>query len=56
MAALALTAGSGSALVFLLFYADRFYLWMPTSAGIALFVGGYWLWADFINADPRPEE
>ena len=56
IAALALTAGSGSALVFLLFYADGFYLWMPTSAGIALFVGVYWLWADFINADPRPED
>jgi hypothetical protein len=25
-----------------------------TGAGL-LGLGGYWLWADFINADPKPE-
>jgi hypothetical protein len=29
---------------------------MPIAAGVGTFVGLYWLWADFINADPRPEK
>jgi hypothetical protein len=56
MLALALTIGSAAALVFVLFYARGFYFWMPISAGIGLFLGLYWLWADFINAEPRPEQ
>jgi hypothetical protein len=24
--------------------------------GVAVALGAYWLWADFINADPRPEK
>jgi hypothetical protein len=28
---------------------------MPVSAGGGVFVGLYWLWADFINANPKPE-
>jgi hypothetical protein len=55
LAALALTVVCALALAYLLLYAQRFYYWMPVSAGIGLFVGLYWIWADFINADPRPE-
>jgi hypothetical protein len=24
--------------------------------GVVVALGAYWLWADFINADPRPEK
>jgi hypothetical protein len=51
VAALALTGGSAYALVYLLFFAQGFYIWMPVSAGIGLTLGLYWLWEDFINAD-----
>jgi hypothetical protein len=54
--ALILTGVSAAAFIWLLFYATRFRIWMPVSAGIGTFVGLYWLWADFINADPRPEK
>jgi hypothetical protein len=53
--ALALTGVSAFALAYLLLYADGFRIWMPASAAIGTFLGLYWLWADFINADPRPE-
>jgi hypothetical protein len=53
--ALTLTILSAFAFVWLLFYASYFRFWMPVSAGVGVFVGLYWLWADFINADPRPE-
>jgi len=53
--ALALTAASGFALFYLLFFANGFKLWMPVASGVMLFVGGYWLWADFIDAEPRPD-
>jgi hypothetical protein len=46
---------NGLALVYLLFVAKGFYLWMPIGSGVMLFVGLYWLWADYINAEPRPE-
>ena len=26
------------------------------TAGVATFLGLYWLWVDFINPDPRPEQ
>lgn len=29
---------------------------MLMGAAMMAFGGGYWLWADFINAEPRPEE
>lgn len=54
--ALALTILSASAFVWLIFFAPAFKVWMPISAGVFTFVGLYWIWADFINADPRPED
>jgi len=54
--ALTLTSVSAFCLIYLLFYAARFKVWMPVSAGIFTFVGLYWLWTDFINADPTPEK
>jgi len=54
--ALALTAGSAYALIYLLLYAAGFKIWMAAGAAVAVFFGLYWIWADFINADPRPEK
>jgi hypothetical protein len=54
--ALTLTSVSALCLTYLLFYAARFEVWMPVSAGVLTFVGLYWLWTDFINADPRLEK
>ena len=56
LGALTLTSVSALCLIYLLFYAARFKVWMPVSAGIFTFVGLYWLWTDFINADPTPEK
>jgi hypothetical protein len=53
--ALALTVGCAAAFVYLLFYAAGFRIWMPVMSGVGVFVGLYWIWADYINADPRPE-
>jgi hypothetical protein len=53
--ALALTGTSGFAFVYLLFFAKGFKVWMPVTAGMLLLVGLYWLWADFINAEPKPD-
>jgi hypothetical protein len=53
--ALALTAAGAFGLVYLLFYAAGWKGWMFMGTGAMFFVGLYWLWADFINADPRPE-
>jgi len=41
---------------YLLFYAHEFRVWMPVMSAVLLFVGLYWIWADDINADPRPEQ
>jgi hypothetical protein len=49
-------AGGRFAERYLIFYADHYKLWMPAGAGVLTFVGLYWLYADFINADPRPEK
>jgi hypothetical protein len=49
--ALALTVGGAFALVFSLFHGTGFRFWIPV-----VFVGLYWLWADFINADPRSKQ
>jgi len=55
--ALALTVAGGAWLLYPFISGDRFVLgWRPAAAGVPLFVGLYWLWADFINADPRPEK
>lgn len=54
--ALTVTSVGAFCLIYLLFYAATFKVWMPVSAGIFTFVGLYWLWTDFINADPRPEK
>jgi hypothetical protein len=54
--ALTLTSVSAFCLIYLLFYAARFKVWMPVSAGVFTFVGLYWLWTDFINAHPTPEK
>jgi hypothetical protein len=53
--ALGLTGASAFSLIYFVFYAHRFYIWMPVGSAVLTFVGLYWLWADFINADPRPE-
>jgi hypothetical protein len=38
-----------------LLIADRFLVRIGMAGGMMVFLGVYWLWADFINADPRPE-
>jgi hypothetical protein len=53
--ALALTVGSASVFVSQFLYAYEIYFIIPLSAGVGVVFGLYWLWADFINADPRPE-
>jgi hypothetical protein len=53
--ALALTAVSAYAAFYLIFFADRFKVGWLVGAGAFTFVGLYWLYADFVNADPRPE-
>ena len=52
--ALALTGAGAFFFVYLLLYAPH--ASMIAGAGMATFLGLYWLWADFINADPRPEQ
>jgi hypothetical protein len=53
--ALALTAGSIFSFIYLLFFAAGYSGKIIMAAGVLAFVGLYWLWADYINADPRPE-
>jgi hypothetical protein len=36
-------------LIGLLFFSAGFYFWMPAAAGMIAFLGGYWLWEDFIS-------
>jgi hypothetical protein len=54
--ALALTGGGGFMFFYLFLYAPHAKIGMIAGAGIATFLGLYWLWADYINADPRPEK
>jgi hypothetical protein len=54
--ALALTGASAYAFVYLIFYVGHYKFYMPAVAGVLTFVGLYWLYTDFINADPRPEK
>ena len=56
VAAMTLTAVGCGGLIYLLFFASYsrgFVLIAAATMGVA---GLYWLWADFINADPRPEK
>jgi hypothetical protein len=52
--ALGLAAGGVVAFLYLFFFADHPRLGML--AALFSFVGFFWLWANFINADPRPEK
>jgi hypothetical protein len=55
--ALSLTVVGGFLFIFLLFFAQApVKLMFILGAGVMLFGGAYWLWADYINADPRPED
>jgi hypothetical protein len=54
--ALALTCASAYAFFYLIFYANHYKFLWHAGAGMLMFVGLYWLYADFINADPRPEK
>ena len=53
--ALALTTAGAGGLIYLLFYAPGWKGWMLASTSLMGSLGLYWLWADFINADPKPE-
>jgi hypothetical protein len=53
--ALGLTGTSAFSFIYFIFYAHSFFVWMLVTSAVLIFVGLYWLWADFINADPRPE-
>jgi hypothetical protein len=53
--ALGLTGTSVFSFIYFIFYAHNFFVWMLVASAVLTFVGLYWLWADFINADPRPE-
>jgi hypothetical protein len=54
--ALALTGAGVFFFFYLLLYAAHARWGMIAGAGMATFLGAYWLWVDFINADPRPEQ
>jgi hypothetical protein len=53
--ALSLT-GAGLYVLSLLLTAERFQGRVAMAGAMMLSLGLYWLWADFINADPRPEQ
>jgi hypothetical protein len=36
-------------LVSLIFFSHGYYLWMPAASGFFAFIGGYWLWEDFVS-------
>ena len=47
----------GYLFVFLLFFAKvPVKIMFILGAGMMLFGGLYWLWADYINAEPKPEK
>jgi hypothetical protein len=53
--ALSLT-GAGLYVLSLLFSAERFQGRITMAGSMMVALGLYWLWVDFINADPRPEK
>ncbi len=53
--ALVWTGASGFALFYMLFVTGGKFMFI-VGAGVMAFIGLYWIWADFINADPRPEK
>jgi len=53
--ALALT-GAGLYMLSLLFTTEGFFVRIALAGSMMLAIGLYWLWADFINADPRPDQ
>jgi hypothetical protein len=54
--ALALTAVGGYLFVFLVFFAhEPVKIMFILGAAMMLFLGLYWLWADYIHADPKAE-
>jgi hypothetical protein len=53
--ALALAGVGWGGLFYLLFFAAGFKVWMVMSTAMMGVLGAYWVWADYINADPRPE-
>jgi hypothetical protein len=54
VALLLATVGTAS-FAYLLLFAQGWKGWMVLGAGVMASLGLYLLWADFINADPRPE-
>ncbi|MGA8158685.1 MAG: hypothetical protein WB822_21275 [Rhodoplanes sp.] len=52
--ALGLSAAGVGGFIYLLFFVAGWKGWMVMGSGMMGFLGLYWLWADFINADPRP--
>lgn len=55
LCALALTVGGLAWLISQLF-ADRIYFKLIAAAGLMIGLGGYWLWADYIDATPNKPE
>jgi hypothetical protein len=55
ISALGLTGAGAFFFIYLIFFAHGFWSWMLVGTGALTFVGLHWPWADFINADPRPE-
>jgi hypothetical protein len=53
---LALSVAGIGGLIYLVLFAAGWKGWMIISSGTFGFIGLYWLWADFINADPRSED
>jgi hypothetical protein len=53
--ALAMTGLCTYTLVYLLFFAKSFPIIVLPMVAVGTFIGLYWLWADYINADPKPE-
>ena len=48
--ATALCVGGLYFLLNLLLFSERFYVWMATASGFVAFLGGYWLWEDFVSS------
>jgi hypothetical protein len=55
VAAMALTTVGCGGLIYLLFFADYFRGVVLMGAATMGVAGLYWLYVDFISADPRPE-